>query len=44
MDVLGAIALCTEPYHLERKTQRISKKYRIMLPEVWRQILIHSVW
>jgi|LauGreDrversion4_2_1035121.scaffolds.fasta_scaffold874920_2 hypothetical protein len=42
MDILAAIALCTEPYDKEDKvtyenrSSRISRKQQIILPEMWR--------
>jgi magnesium-transporting ATPase (P-type) len=48
MDTLGAIAICTEPpahdHHVlqegeEVKTNRISRKDKIILPLMWRNII-----
>jgi len=38
MDVLGAIAIGTEPYKEDSNTysQRISRKEKLFLPEMWR--------
>jgi magnesium-transporting ATPase (P-type) len=38
MDTLGAIAIGTEPYREDStsKSARISRKQKIMLPEMWR--------
>lgn len=44
MDVLGAIALGTEPYREGHTGPRISRKDFIMSPELWRQIVLHSVY
>ena len=46
MDVLAAIALGTEPYSHSSNSQqsRISRKAKIMLPEMWRQILCHAAY
>jgi magnesium-transporting ATPase (P-type) len=45
MDILGAIAIGTEPYQKEDKQMnRISRKDKIMTPEMWRQIIGHSVY
>jgi len=49
MDTLGAIALGTEPY---KKTgdapgavsRRISRRDRIMLPEMWRQVVGQAIY
>lgn len=40
MDILGAIAICTEPYNPNHQGSRISRKSQIILPEMWRQILV----
>lgn len=46
MDILAAIALGTETFkrddavNVANKSNRISRKERIMLPEMWRQIFI----
>jgi len=49
MDILAAIAIGTEPYKKDlvlkendeqnKKSTRISRRDRILLPEVWRNIL-----
>ena len=47
MDVLGAIALGTEPYKKDsdfRKSHRISRRDRIILPGMWRQVLVQSAY
>lgn len=45
MDVLGAIALGTEPYKKdETKSARISRRDKIMLPEMWRQITVQAAY
>jgi len=44
MDVLGAIALGTEPYRKDHTGPRISRKDFIMNPELWRQIVLHSIY
>jgi magnesium-transporting ATPase (P-type) len=46
MDVLGAIALGTEPFTDDSNTRsiRISRKDRIMLPAMWRQVLLQSAY
>lgn len=36
MDILGAIAICTEPYNPMHQGSRISRKSQIILPEMWR--------
>jgi Ca2+ transporting ATPase len=46
-DVLGAIAIGTEPYNQDsskQKQERISMAHKIVLPEMWRQILGHSLY
>lgn len=52
MDVLGAIAIGTEPYKKTSQTQevqtepyiRISRKHDIMNHKMWRQILVQSLY
>ena len=47
MDVLGAIAIGTEPYKKDSdflKSHRISRRDRIVLPEMWRQVLAQAVY
>jgi len=46
MDILGAIAIGTEPYKKEEVQimNRISRKDKIMTPEMWRQILVHAIY
>ena len=47
MDVLGAIAIGTEPYKQDsdfRKSHRISRRDRIILPGMWRQVLVQSAY
>ena len=50
MDILGAIALGTETYKkdddvtVNNKSNRISRKDKILLPEMWRQIFIMSFY
>jgi len=46
MDILGAIAIGTEPYKKDAndKSQRISRRDKIMLPEMWRQITVHALY
>lgn len=41
MDVLGAIAIGTEPYRDDAgsRSERVSRRGRIMLPEMWRQVV-----
>jgi hypothetical protein len=39
MDILGAIAIGTEPYKKDDKTIRISRSQKIMMPEMWRLII-----
>lgn len=42
MDVLGAIAIGTEPYTEDTATKstRISRRAKVMIPEMWRQIVV----
>lgn len=47
MDVLGAIAIATEPYNNYSTMQRVSrdiKKNPLMQPGMWRQILFMSIY
>lgn len=50
MDILGAIALGTDPYRKRtdiseaNKFQRIRRADKIFTPYLWRQIFVHSVW
>lgn len=50
MDILAAIALGTEKFKkneevsIANKSNRISRKERIMVPEIWRQIFIQSAY
>jgi len=46
MDVLGAIALGTEPYNEDsnNKSKRISRREKIMMPQMWRQVIIQSAY
>jgi Ca2+-transporting ATPase len=45
MDVLGAIAIGTEPYKKsQEKSNRISRRDKIILAEVWRQVLVQSLY
>jgi magnesium-transporting ATPase (P-type) len=44
MDILGAIAMCTEPYNPNHQGSRISRKSQIILPEMWRQILVQAAY
>lgn len=50
MDILAAIALGTEKFKkneevsVANKSNRISRKERIMVPEIWRQIFIQSAY
>ena len=45
MDILGAIAIGTEPYKQEDTTMnRISRRDKIMTAGMWRQIIVHSVY
>lgn len=46
MDILAAIALCTEPINerqevpAETKEQRISRAAKIFMPGMWRNIIV----
>ena len=50
MDILGAIALGTETYKkdedvsVQNKSNRISRRDKILLPEMWRQIIIQGTY
>jgi len=44
MDILGAIALGTEPYDPDLQGTRISRKEKIIIPAMWRQILLHALY
>lgn len=44
MDILGAIAIGTEPYSKDRCGPRISRKGPVMVPELWRTIVLHSAY
>jgi Ca2+-transporting ATPase len=45
MDVLGAIAIGTEPYKLNGgNSHRISRRDKILLPEIWRQVLVQAIY
>jgi len=50
MDILAAIALGTETYKKDtevsvaNKSDRISRKTKILLPFMWRNILVQSLY
>ena len=45
MDILGAIAIGTEPYkQSQEKSNRISRRDKIILAEVWRQVLVQALY
>lgn len=50
MDILAAIALGTETYKkdtdvsVNNKSNRISRKHKILLPEMWRSIFVQSIY
>jgi hypothetical protein len=45
MDILAAIAIGTEPFNKnETKSVRISRKDKIILPEMWRSILGQALY
>jgi magnesium-transporting ATPase (P-type) len=45
MDILGAIAIGTEPYKKDQsKSNRISRRDKILLAEIWRQVLCQAVF
>mmetsp|Transcript_14890 Transcript_14890/g.25363 ORF Transcript_14890/g.25363 Transcript_14890/m.25363 type:complete len:791 (+) Transcript_14890:874-3246(+) len=48
MDVLGAVAIGTEPYKNDTagasKSNRISRQDKIVLPEMWRQVLVQAAY
>lgn len=47
MDILGAIAIATEPYHKDQSEtlqKRISRKDNIVKPEMHRQIICQSIY
>lgn len=44
MDILGAIAMCTEPYNPNQPQVRISRGTKVVLPEMWRQILVQAAY
>jgi magnesium-transporting ATPase (P-type) len=45
MDILGAIAIGTEPYKVNGgNSHRISRRDKILLPEIWRQVLVQALY
>ena len=45
MDVLGAIAIGTEPYKKDQsQSNRISRRDKILLVEIWRQVLCQALY
>jgi P-type Ca2+ transporter type 2C len=45
MDILGAIAIGTEPYKKNQgKSNRISRRDKILLAEIWRQVLVQALF
>jgi len=44
MDILGALALGTEPPASDSTTKRISRKEAIILPTMWRNIILMSIY
>ena len=45
MDILGAIAIGTEPYKKNQsKSNRISRRDKILLAEIWRQVICQAVY
>ena len=45
MDILGAIAIGTEPYKKKQgKSNRISRRDKILLAEIWRQVLMQALF
>ena len=45
MDILGAIAIGTEPYPKNGgNSMRISRRDKILLPEIWRQVLVQAIY
>jgi P-type Ca2+ transporter type 2C len=45
MDILGAIAIGTEPYKINGgNSSRISRRDKILLPEIWRQVLVQAIY
>lgn len=44
MDILGALALGTEPPAADSTTKRISRKEAIILPTMWRNIILMSLY
>lgn len=44
MDILGAIAIGTEPYDPKVKASRVSRRAQIIKMEMWRQIIMHSAY
>ena len=45
MDILGAIAIGTEPYKKsQEKSNRISRRDKIILAEVWRQVIMQALY
>lgn len=44
MDILGAIALGTEPYSKDKQGPRISRSGPVMVPELWRSIILHAAY
>ena len=45
MDILGAIAIGTEPYKVNGgNSLRISRRDKILLPEIWRQVIVQAIY
>lgn len=45
MDILGAIAIGTEPYKVNGgNSLRISRRDKILLPEIWRQVIVQALY
>jgi magnesium-transporting ATPase (P-type) len=45
MDILGAIAIGTEPYKKDQnQSNRISRRDKILLLDIWRQILMQALY
>ena len=44
MDILGAIALGTEPYAKDRSDPRVSRTGSVIVPELWRSIVLHAIY
>jgi hypothetical protein len=44
MDVMGAIALCTEPWAPGMNLPRVSRTRSLLLPEYWKLIFVQAAY